>query len=65
MRVGIAVDSWKFDIFVKMLIEADYEFSDTKITEGVILLSIETENVNELSKLVAKANNACARSKMN
>jgi len=64
-KVGITIDNWKLKIFKKYLKEAGYEFEQHPgLTQFIMLLTVKTDDINKLGKVVKKANDAAARSKM-
>lgn len=57
---GIAIDSWKLDIFRKHLAVAGYQFTEEPLTEKTLLLKVRTSNVKTLSVVVREANEEAA-----
>ncbi len=64
MKVGIAIDNWKFAIFERHLKMAGYVFKKLNgLTPGTMLLAIETTNAQALAQVILKANQECAKTK--
>lgn len=64
MRVGIGVDNWKLPIFRKRLTEAGYQYEDAgPLTGDTTLLTVETNNMLALKKLLEQCQNECRESK--
>lgn len=57
-RAGIAIDEWKLRIFTIHLVEAGYQFTTDKFTDGTLILKVETEDLEALGKVVRAANEA-------
>lgn len=61
MKAGIAIDNWKLPIFRKRLTEAGYVYHDGgALTHDATLLTVETDDVDALRK-VLEACQAAAR----
>lgn len=57
LKVGIAIDAWKLEIFERHLRDAGYSFENCgRMVDSCILLRVETVNAVALSGIVANAN---------
>lgn len=68
LTVGIALDSWKKDVFHERLIENGFSYEQTSFNEKTLFWKITVEDaldVQRLGVIIQQANSACARSKMN
>lgn len=64
LKVGIAIDAWKFPVFKKRLKKAGYEFEKhSGITPDTLTLRVNTEDPVKLQKVIQSANDECAKSK--
>lgn len=64
MKAGIAIDSWKLDIFAHRLAEAGYQFQQGPgLSPDTLLLTVVTDNSIALQKVVEAANRECALSR--
>lgn len=62
MKAGIAVDNWKLPVFRKRLTEAGYAYEDGgAITAEATLLTVETNNMLALKKVLEKCQTECRR----
>lgn len=65
-RCGIGIDTWKLDIFTKVINEAGYTFTRKPgPTKDTLMLYIEIpeSEVGNLANVVVVANNRAAKSK--
>lgn len=63
MKVGIALDGWKFPIFERRLTEGGFTFDRThKLMEGTVFLMVPTtpELLHKLADVVRAANDEAA-----
>ncbi len=61
-KAAIAIDSWKLPIFKKMLKAAGYSFDKHPgVTDDTLILTVETDDVQKLTVVVAKANRASSQ----
>ena len=64
MKTAIALDSWKLDIFKTVLTDAGYSFSEKPgLTQDMIILQVETDNLSRLEYYVKKCQRAAKTSK--
>jgi len=64
MKAGIGVDNWKLPIFLKRLTEAGYEYEDAgPITGDTTLLTVKTNNMLALKRLLEKCQSECRKLK--
>ena len=57
LKVGIAVDAWKLEIFERHLRAAGYAFENCgRMFDGCTLLRVETTNAVALSGIIGAAN---------
>lgn len=62
MKAGIAIDPWKLSIFDRHLTAAGYAYTNTgKMEDGVLLITVLTENVQALALVVHAANTEAAQ----
>lgn len=62
MKAGIAVDNYKLPVFRRRLKEAGYQYRDGgALTGDTTLLTVETDNMLALKKLLEKCQNECRR----
>lgn len=62
MKAGIAIDRWKLSIFERHLAQNGYTWTNAGgLTEGTLLLTVETENAEALGVVVRAANDEAAR----
>lgn len=60
MKVGIAIDEWKLSIFERHLQQSGYAFENAgSLTEGMLILRVDTENPDALGVVVKAANTEC------
>ncbi len=65
-KAGIILDDWKLPIFEKALDDAGFEYEQSPgITEGTLLITVETDDLHALGLVVQKTNDEAAKSKMN
>lgn len=63
MKAGIAVDDWKLPVFRRLLAEAGYEYSDGgALTAGTTLLTVETQDMLALKKVLERCQSECRKS---
>lgn len=56
MKAGIAIDSWKYPIFERLLQQSGYEFENAgAVTKDIIFLTVTTDNLEALAEVVAVA----------
>lgn len=61
MKAGIAIDDWKLPIFERHLRQAGYPFKNAgPLTNGTLLLQVETTNPVALGEVVKAANTEAA-----
>lgn len=61
MKAGIVLDAWKLPIFVRHLDQCGYRYGSVSgPTPGTHLLTVFTENVEALTRVVQAANNEAA-----
>lgn len=60
-RVGIAIDPWKLPIFERHLEQSGYQFQKAKAGDDMLVLKVETENVEALAIVIKAANSEAAR----
>lgn len=53
---GIAIDSWKLEIFKRHLGDAGYAYEQTPLPGNCLLLRVTTENIEALQAVVQAAN---------
>lgn len=64
MKAGITVDDWKLSVFRKRLTEAGYSYEDGGwILPEVTLLTVETQDILALKKVLDACQLECARMK--
>jgi hypothetical protein len=64
MKAGIAVDDWKLPVFRKRLTAAGYKYEDGgALTSGVTLLTVKTNNMFALKKVLEECQAECAEMK--
>lgn len=62
MKAGIAVDDWKLPVFRERLTQAGYEYTDGgALTADTTLLTVETNNMLALKKVIEKCQAECRR----
>lgn len=62
MKAGIAVDNWKLPVFRKRLTEAGFEYTDSgAFTHDTTLLTVETDNMLKLKRVLEKCQAECRR----
>lgn len=65
ITAGIVIDSWKLDIFTKVLDKAGFEYKQMQgPIKDSILLSVKTESQAALLPHIQRANAKAARTKM-
>lgn len=63
-KIGIALDSWKKDIFERHLKQNGYTWVDAgELTRGVVVFQVQTENRDALHRVILAANTEAAMSK--
>lgn len=64
MKAGIAIDPWKLPIFERHLTQAGYAFVNAGLlTQGALILTVETENRDALQRVIQAANDEAAITK--
>lgn len=64
MVAGIAIDSWKRNIFERHLTAAEYAFTTgAGVTNDTLLLKVQTEDLKALEVIVREANDEATRTK--
>lgn len=64
MKAGIGVDNWKLPVFRKRLSEAGFKYSDAgPLTGGTTLLTVETNNMLALKKVLERCQSECRETK--
>lgn len=64
MKAGVAIDSWKLDIFRKHLDKAGFKYTvGPGITPDTLLLSVECDWAHKLKPVLERAQAECARRK--
>lgn len=62
MIAGITFDNWKLEIFERHLKNKGYTYVNSgQITEGAMMLKVETENLEALAEVVTAANDEAAQ----
>ncbi len=62
MKAGIAIDAWKLPIFDRLLTAAGFTFTNVgQLTDGTLLLRVDTEESQRLAQVVLAANIECAK----
>lgn len=65
LTAGVVIDSWKLDIFTKVLDKAGFEYRQMEgPVKDSILLSVKTESQAALLPHIKQANATAARTKM-
>lgn len=65
-KVGVVIDDWKIGTFTDHFNRAGIKFSQFNgPVDGCITLTVETDDVNEVGKVVRKANKAAKKSRLN
>lgn len=60
MRIGIAIDPWKKEIFHKHLIAAGFTYTEGDIgINGVKMLYVDTDNVDSLAAVIKSSQLEC------
>ena len=62
MKIGVAIDPWKLDIFLKVLDDSGFMY---KVAPGKMLtvITVTTDNPIVLANVVQGANNLCDTAK--
>jgi hypothetical protein len=61
-KAGIAIDEWKLSIFERRLTQAGYTFKNAGLlADEMLLLQVETTNVEALGIVIKAANDEAAR----
>ena len=64
MKAGIVIDAWKLPIFEKYLTEGGFTFENKgHFTPDTLTLTVQTEDIAALHKVIAAANRACTKEK--
>lgn len=62
MKAGIAIDTWKLDIFTKRLTDAGYTFEQGPgLVSNTLMLYVITDDVPKLGVVVKEANEEARR----
>jgi hypothetical protein len=65
MKAGIAVDNWKLPFFRKRLTKVGYAYHDGgALTHDTTLLTVETDDVSALGKVIADCQAAASASRL-
>lgn len=60
MKAALGLDDWKLPIFRKRLIEAGYKYKDAgELTPGTTILTIETDDILSLKKVLEDCEREC------
>lgn len=63
-KAGIAVDDWKLPVFRKRLKAAGFAYEDGgALTPGTTILTVKTDNILALKKVLEACQSECANSK--
>lgn len=63
-KAAIAIDTWKLSIFERHLTQSGYSFENAgSLTEGVLVLKVETTNLVALQEVVKAATAEAAKTK--
>jgi len=60
---GIGIDPWKLPIFKRHLDAAGYAFTSNLLNKGIMVLLVDTEDIQALAKVVVAANAEAAQAK--
>lgn len=61
-KAAIAIDDWKLPIFERRLTQSGYAFTNVGVlVKGVLVLQVETDNVEALAVVIKAANDEAAR----
>ncbi len=63
-KAAICIDDWKLPVFRKILDAEGYKYTETNALNGVIILSVSTENIAKLVPVVELMNKEAAKIKM-
>lgn len=64
MKFGIALDDWKLPIFRRRLEAAGFKYEDAgELTSGVTLLTVQSNNMFALKKVIEECQAECRASK--
>ena len=64
MKAGIAVDDWKLPVFRRRLGVAGYAFEEKNgLNKGVSIITVETDNLIALKKVIEDCQAECRKSK--
>jgi hypothetical protein len=62
MKAGIAVDDWKLPVFRRRLAAAGYSYQDGGApTPGVTLLTVQTDDILKLKRVLEQCQAECAK----
>lgn len=65
MKTAIAVDNWKLPVFRRRLRKAGYSYQDGgALTGDTTLLTVETNNILALKKVLEKCQDECRRNRV-
>lgn len=65
MKTAIAVDNWKLPAFRRRLRKAGYSYQDGgALTGDTTLLTVETNNILALKKVLEKCQDECRRNRV-
>lgn len=61
MKVGIVIDNWKLPVFRKRLTDAGFGYTDAGgLTSNSTVLTVETDNILKLKRVIEDCQLACA-----
>lgn len=64
MKAAIALDNWKLPIFRKHLTDAGYKYEDAGgLTYDTTVLTVETDDMLKLKKVLEKCQAECRKAK--
>ena len=64
MKAGVAIDSWKLDIFKKHLDAAGYKYDQGKgVTSDTLMLYVQYTWLSDLKPIIEAAERECQESK--
>lgn len=61
MKAAIALDNWKLPVFRKRLTEAGFNYTDAGgLTHDTTVLTVVTDDMSRLAKVIADCQTQCA-----